>query len=299
MAYNPFAGAYGNPLSDGSTQRTASVKADGIAQSSPGDGSLMVGAFDRTAALQRHLQCNTNGSLFVGDAGGDGATLLGSASAALTARGLITSARQMVLDNAASLHKYVSAIADPDGATLAWAGIMETRDNGYWSAFKGRRFSITPPTISTDITAQATFAATTPTLLLRNAAASVRALIRSIRIVVTTASSNPVNIAIVLDTADRLSAGGSAITPQNVSTPSAVASAISSFTTNPTATAAGAGTRVIYQDQIPTGQSSGINIQIKDAWIIGTTGSFVVYIYDSAGAVAPHVFFLIDYEESA
>jgi hypothetical protein len=211
---------------------------------------------------------------------------------------------------AATLGKLVNArlgIVDEQGGAyarqdglkdgIASAYVLQPRESGWPASRRGRRFVATHQTLGTEITAQTAFLATTPTFLMRQAASTRRIILRSIEIVQTNKPGSITEVEVVLDTADRFSAGGTAVTPQNVNEESAVASALTSFLFNPTATAAGAGTRKIFSGAYDNASFGGsITIDFKDAVIMGTTSSLLVYVVDTGGT-APAVKFNFEWEE--
>lgn len=173
------------------------------------------------------------------------------------------------------------------------------RESAYVASRVGRRFYVTHQTPNTVISAQASFVATTPTFLLRQSATAVRVVLRSITITVVNTPTDDVRITVAIDTADRFSAGGTSVTPQNANEESATASGITSFLTNPTATAAGAGTRYLVNDLIDNLPASSWTVQFKDGVLLSTTASLLVYVFGNGGATAADVFFTFEWEEVA
>jgi hypothetical protein len=161
---------------------------------------------------------------------------------------------------------------------------IPSRESGYFTSIRERRFSFTHQTPGTLITAQATFVATTPTLLLYNSAGNATTIVlRTVRVTVLEATTAPVFISVAIDTADRFSAGGTVITGQNWNEASAVAYPGTAFRFNATATAAGAGTRYLWTDAIPAGIGGSITISFRDGVVVTGVGSILVYLWDSAG----------------
>jgi hypothetical protein len=178
----------------------------------------------------------------------------------------------------------VQQMSQITGGTPGAAVGVDSRESGYFSAIENRRFSFTHQTPGTLITAQATFAATTPTLILYNSAGNGTTIIlRTVRVTVLEATTAPVFISVAIDTADRFSAGGTVITGQNWNEASAVAYPGTAFRFNATASAAGAGTRYLWTDAIPTGIGASITISFRDGVIVSGVGSVLVYLWDSAG----------------
>lgn len=180
--------------------------------------------------------------------------------------------------------------------TLDGLPSINTRRDGFIAANAGRRFSATNPTLGSPITGQIGFAATTPTFLLRQSAATRRIVLRTINLGLAAGAGGSFRVAVVIDTADRFSAGGTSVTPQNMNTGSAIASAVTGFLINPTATAAGAGTRIISTISGPVANGTNISVNFSDGLLIGTTGSLLVYATSTA-ASAPSLLFTFEWEE--
>ncbi|OGT60092.1 MAG: hypothetical protein A3E01_10240 [Gammaproteobacteria bacterium RIFCSPHIGHO2_12_FULL_63_22] len=181
--------------------------------------------------------------------------------------------------------------------TIFAAATADARESGYFAVDLGRRFFITHQTVGTEITAQATFVATTPTILIYNSAGNTSTLIlRTIRLTIASVTANAVKVAVMIDPDDRFSAGGTAVVPQNSNEASATAYPGTAARFNPTATAADADERVLWNDRIPAGIDQGITLQWRDGVQISGVGSILVYIYDDAGLVAPSLEFDIELE---
>lgn len=158
------------------------------------------------------------------------------------------------------------------------------RESGFIATAEERRFVVTHQTPDTLITGQTSFAATTPTFLIRQSATSVRLVLRSILLAQGgVPASGLVRVVVALDTADRLSVAGTTHTPQQLNSLSSRASGITAFHTSPTATAAGAGTRYILETASPAGLGTNININFKDSVITNTTSSILVYTWATTG----------------
>lgn len=211
--------------------------------------------------------------------------------------GLLANTRPGILDERTAAYARLEGVSAP-GTSGNEAGLFAyaPRQDAFPASRRGRRFYTTHQTLGTFITGQTSIANTTPTFLLRQSGATVRAILRSITLTqMGTVAGGTIFIAVVLDTADRFSAGGVAITPQNVSGDSATASAITSFLTNPTATAAGAGTRVIVQTGAPATLGTITQILFNDGVIVPTTGALLVYT--QAGTTGPSWGFVEEWEE--
>lgn len=218
--------------------------------------------------------------------------------------GLLVNARNSFFDQTQNDWSIAGGTSsDSVGGTLREAAqgayVYEARESAFAASRRGRRFYATHQTPTTSITAQATFVATTPTLLLQLNAASVRVIVRSLRLVITNATIAPVDIAVAIDTTNRVSVNGTLHTPQNTNEESATGSGVNGFHTNPTATAAGAGTRYLVNDRLASGNGSSITIDFKDGVLLSSTASFLVYLFDSAGASAPTYYWTMEWEEVA
>ena len=181
-------------------------------------------------------------------------------------------------------------------STLAGLPAINTRRDGFIAANAGRRFTATNPVFGTPITGQIGFLDTTPTFLLRQAASTKRVVLRTINLGLAAGAGGSFRVAIVIDTVDRFFAGGTGVTPENTNSDSAVASAVSAFVVNPTATAAGVGTRVISSVAAPVSLGTNIEFNFADGLLIGKTGSLLVYA-TSTIASAPSLLFTSEWEE--
>lgn len=199
------------------------------------------------------------------------------------------------------LHPATGLLFGGDGGhvevtTLAGLPVVDTRRDAWIATEGARRFNVTN-VVNTPVAAQSGFTDTTPTLLLRQLASSRRIVFRSLEIGLTSGGGgNQLRAIIAIDTADRFSAGGTTHTPVNLNEESATASAVTAFLSNPTVTAAGAGTR--YVNNIVSGNPNGGNIMIdyNDGIFLGTTSSFLAYVFTISGGV-PSIFFNATWEE--
>jgi hypothetical protein len=181
----------------------------------------------------------------------------------------------------------------------AMAGLLvcQARESGFAAARKGRRFYTTNQTPGTLTTAQVAFVATTPTLMLRINSAAIRAIPRSLDLCLANTPGGLVYVTVCLDTADRYSAAGTAVVPQNTNEESATAP-VSLFYENPTAGAAGAGTRYLGTWIMPAVPGSMLSLRFDDEILQGPTAStFLVYIW--APTTAPQITYALDHEEVA
>lgn len=217
---------------------------------------------------------------------------------ATTLIGLLVNSRLSVADSG-SLAWFLSAGSrETTNSETAFAGIVEGRESGYHSSNRGRRFIATSQTAGAELTAQAAFVATTPTLMLRQAAGATETeVIRSIRIGSGAATPAVIKVVVMLDPDDRFSAGGTAVVPQNPNEGSAAASGITSFLENPTATAADADERIIFNGQFVGGDGASLTLNFKDELILAGVGSLLIYVFDAASAAAPTIDHNEEWEE--
>lgn len=216
--------------------------------------------------------------------------------------GLLTRSALSVYDATASVNSRnlpVDAVTLGDASPLVASGVSDIRESAFRTAIAGKRFVSTHQTPGTSITApSATFSATAPGVILYNSAGNTTKVVaRAASIFVTNASVSPVSIAIAIDTADRYASGGTAHTPQNVNEASATASGVTGVRTGATASAAGAGTRYIFNGQVPAGAGVSLEALLKDGVLIDGVGSILIYVWDSAGSVAPTFFWNLDWSE--
>jgi hypothetical protein len=175
------------------------------------------------------------------------------------------------------------------------AGALEVRQNGFWGARLSRRFAGKHATEGGNLTAQAAYVSTTPTILLALNAAGKRAIVRSLYIAIDSATTNPVRVVIKIDSANRLSAGGTSVTPQNTNSGGGGSSL--TYTENATATAEAGGTKRLYEFLIASGKGASITIGFNDEVFINATGSYLVYVFDDAGASGPSIIWNSAHEE--
>jgi len=171
----------------------------------------------------------------------------------------------------------------------------------YAAARRGKRFYATHQTPGTLITAQTSFVATTPTFMYRINSAAIRAIVRSFNLSIQNTPGGPVFVCLAIDTADRYDSAGTAVTLQNSNEESATA-AVGLFYTNPTANAAGAGTRYLNTWVIPASVGGNMNIDLGDGVLLGpgtTPNGSTLLIYVWAASTAPDLTFGLDIEEVA
>ncbi len=158
------------------------------------------------------------------------------------------------------------------------------RGKAFASCVGGRRFSVAHQTPGTTITGQTSFVATTPTFLISQAAAAHRVVLSNFALCqVGTPAGGTVHIALAIDSSDRYSTGGTAITPQATAMPSALSPGFS-FRFNPTASAPSS-VRILNEWTQPAWAGSIFNPDLHDGVLIGFTGSILVYTW--AATTAP------------
>lgn len=191
----------------------------------------------------------------------------------------------------------VPTVPPPTHATEAlW--VVEPRGPGYADSKLGRRFIITEQTPNTNTVAQATFATTTPTYLLRQSGSSKRVIVRHFTLtMIAPPGTSFGKVIVAVDTVDRYSAGGTAVTPQSPNVELSPSSGITGFFKNPTATAPGGTVRYIGNGALCGSQGNMASYIYADSIIIGATGSLLVYVFDAAGAAAPEIVYAFDTAE--
>lgn len=162
---------------------------------------------------------------------------------------------------------------------LRGANVLQDIGPRYWSARQGQRFAVTHQTPGTGITGQTSFVATTPTLLLYRAAAASRLILSGLTLgQVGTVAGGVIYAAVAIDSANRYSAGGTAIVAQNMFAGHAgAAETIARY--NPTASAAGAGTRYVFACGIDAVVGRLTSIDFGDGLLVPETGSVLVYTW--------------------
>jgi hypothetical protein len=155
---------------------------------------------------------------------------------------------------------------------------LQPFDVGYFAGLSGVSFNVTHQTPGTDVTGQTSFAATTPTFLIYQSGAVNRVVLEEIELSQTgTVAGAAIQVYVAIDTASRYSSGGTAVVPQCVSGESSTSPTFT-FTYNPTANAAGAGTRYVMSRSIAQSVGAAPHVwSFKDAVSIGATGSILVY----------------------
>jgi hypothetical protein len=158
-------------------------------------------------------------------------------------------------------------------------------DTGFASAAMGARFSFTHQTLGSTVTGQTSLAATTPTFLIAQTTAGTRLTLNRIELTQDgTVAGAKIDVIVAIDTANRFSSGGATHVPQNHSARSTVTSGATCYT-NPTASAAGGGTRYLDGTNIAALVNTRTVLYYYDEAQIGTTGS--ILIYTSAATTGP------------
>lgn len=182
----------------------------------------------------------------------------------------------------------------------------QDRKAGYVPTRSGRRYCVTHQTIATAVTGQTSFDATTPTFLIyQTSAEGIRQLCLSgLELCQAgTVAGGIIHVVIALDTTNRFSAGGTAVTPQNALVDSSNAqyanAAGFSFKYNATASAAGSGTRYIKHYTVAPNSSAPVPFALdtEDSIQIGKTGSILVYTYAATTGPTWHFNFEVNEED--
>lgn len=168
---------------------------------------------------------------------------------------------------------------------------------GYASSRLGRRYCFTHQTPGTGVTGQTSYAATTPTFLFYRASAGTRfVLCRVVLMQTGTVAGGPIRVAIVTDTINRYSSGGTAIAGGQTSREASARTAETIFRTGATASAASAA-KVHWSTGWPQSLGRSDTIDFRDGLIIGSTGSILVYTFPSTGTAPTWYFTFEGYEE--
>jgi hypothetical protein len=176
--------------------------------------------------------------------------------------------------------------------------VVQYRESGFAAARRGKRFIMTGQAPGTLITGGTAFVATAPALMLRINSANYRAIIRSLAISIGNTPGGPVYIAVALDTADRYTSGGGAVTPVNTNEESATATGVLAYDNSVAivAAAAGATTRYVVNDIISATPGTIYECSFADEILMGPTAStLLVYVW--AATTAPQFTYGIDFED--
>jgi len=151
-------------------------------------------------------------------------------------------------------------------------------ENGYAASRLGIRFSASHQTPTTLATGQTSWVVTTPTFGIYQTSKATRVVLTRMTLVQEgTVAGGEVFGRIAIDSANRGSAG-TAVVPQCMSSEFST-TANATFAFNPTASAAGAGTRYIRTFSAEHNVSNITEIDFGDGLIIGATGSILVYTW--------------------
>ena len=178
-------------------------------------------------------------------------------------------------------------------------GVVQGRESGWLASLDGRRYYAGLPIGTDSIVAQAAYVATTPTIHFSGTNIAQKTNIRSIRVQHKSTPVNPSVVLVTMDTANRYVAATGTLCavnrPNSEWTPGAPANLAVRY--NPTIVAATL-ERLIVRDEIPAGRSQYVNLQFADAVRLhaAASGDIAIWVYDSAGLVAPSVDFMIDLE---
>lgn len=174
-------------------------------------------------------------------------------------------------------------------------GFHKAIGDGFGTSFQGQRFAATHQTPTTDVTGQTSFDATTPTFLFYQTGAASRLCLSSMQLSQSgTVAGGDIFITLAVDNTNRYASLGTLVTPQNMNAADTTAANVT-FRYNPTATAAGSGTR--YLGTWVANADTGIitTLDFQDAVQIGVTGSILVYTW--AATTAPSWKFVFELAE--
>jgi hypothetical protein len=174
-------------------------------------------------------------------------------------------------------------------------GVASEIGNRYASSRYGRRYVATHQTPGTGVTGQTSFVATTPTLSFTRAAASTRIILSGMTFSqIGTVAGGVIALAVLVDTTDRYASGGTELTPQGMSLEQDRAADTTVYF-NPTAAAASANVRVLFQTRILKEVGRIISINFGDSIHVGATGSILVYTW--AATTGPTWLFDVEFIE--
>ncbi len=160
------------------------------------------------------------------------------------------------------------------------------RSRRYAASINGERyFTVSEGPTFEGFTAQTGFDATTPFILIRNEdvpAADKRTILDSLLLTqVGLVASSDFGVAVVVDTVDRLAAGGTEVTPVNANPDKRDQSAVSRVYMNPTATAAGTTQKTVI-NLVDAANLSDI-LELAEDIVMGETGSILIYVFSNGG----------------
>lgn len=166
-------------------------------------------------------------------------------------------------------------------------------ESSYKTSREGSRWYVTNPTANTAVTAQTSFAATTPFLSFETDA-NTRMVLNSVILAQTgTAAGGTITVIFATDTVIR-STGGTAITPAPTSREATGSTAVTVKHTV-TASAAPATVRYFCPIRLPVDTGATSQVLVSDAYIIGASSSILIYAF--AATTGPSFFFNVEWVE--
>ena len=185
---------------------------------------------------------------------------------------------------------------------IAGVTTLVTRDVGFASSFAGERWILKNPTPGTGIAGHTALTRTTPlfSIYQTDLAATPpteQALVLSTLTLsqVSTVAGGAITILVNVDSTNRYSSGGTALTPQRMNAERALTAGFTASSL-PTLSADGATDYDVFEIQIPAVSPSVLTIDFKDAVRIGKTGTINVYAF--AATTAPTLTFAAELIES-
>jgi hypothetical protein len=211
--------------------------------------------------------------------------------------GLLVNSRTGLYDINAEYARLGGTSSVTVGGTFAekmvGALVYQARDTGFAAARRGKRFYTCNPAIGTPLTCQLAYVATTPSLVVRVNVATIRVILRSLKLQIANTPGAIVNYAITLSLSDLWSAGGTLVASSNTNEESATAAA-ALYYENPTTT--GAGARIIDQGVISNIATAERTIKFEDSLLMGISHA-TVSVYLWSATTAPQVYYNFDAEE--
>jgi hypothetical protein len=177
------------------------------------------------------------------------------------------------------------SVAGSETESAVAMDVVQARASGFAAARRGKRFVTANQTPGTDVTVPVVgaFDATKPLLMLRVNSAAIRAIVRSLKVQLTNTPGSLVRLQLCIDTADRYSAAGTAVVPQNTNEESVTAAVALAYET-PTASAAGAGTRYLQPGILNPVQGEEAEFNLEDGVLLGpTAATLLVYAWQASG----------------
>lgn len=164
--------------------------------------------------------------------------------------------------------------------------------SGYKTGREGSRWYVTNPTVNTALTAQTSFAATTPFLVF-DTNSSTRMIPSSIILAQTgTVAGGAITVIFATDTINRISSG-TTVTPANCYRESTGSTGV---TVNHTVTAVAASSVKYFAPiTIPNVIPTTTVINLDDGYAIGASSSLLMFVF--ASTTGPSLFFNVDWVE--